>query len=58
MKRLFFFILLFSLSIPLIISSHASATTRGIRVATEQGQSVYLYKDYYAVVVGVSDYEK
>jgi hypothetical protein len=45
MKRLFLSILLLSLSIPLIISSHVSATSRGIRVATEQGKSVYLYKD-------------
>jgi hypothetical protein len=58
MKRLFLSILLLSLSIPLIISSHVSATSRGIRVATEQGKSVYLYKDYYAVVVGVGNYEK
>ena len=58
MKRLFLFILLLSLSIFLIISSHVSATSRGIRVATEQGKSVYLYKDYYALVVGVRNYEK
>ena len=57
MKRLVF-ILLSSLGISLIISSHLSATTRGIRVTTNQGKSVYLYKDYHALVVGVSNYGK
>jgi uncharacterized caspase-like protein len=38
-------------------ASHLSATTRGIRVVSKKGQPVYLYKDYHAVVIGVSDYE-
>ena len=58
MKRLVFFILLSSLGISLIISPHLSATTRGIRVTTDQGKSFYLYKDYYALVMGVSNYER
>jgi hypothetical protein len=31
---------------------------RGIRVTAKKGQSLYLYKDYHALVVGISDYEK
>ena len=34
------------------------STTRGISVTAEKGQSLYLYKDYHALVVGISDYEK
>jgi formylglycine-generating enzyme required for sulfatase activity len=41
-----------------LISSHLFATTRGIRVIAKTGQSLYLYKDYHALVVGVSNYEK
>ena len=33
------------------------ASTRGISVISKEGKSLYLYKDYYALVVGVSDYE-
>jgi uncharacterized caspase-like protein len=31
---------------------------RGISVTAKKGQNLYLYKDYYALVVGISDYEK
>jgi hypothetical protein len=31
---------------------------RGINVTSGKGKTLYLYKDYYALVVGVSDYEK
>ncbi|MBN2298792.1 MAG: PEGA domain-containing protein, partial [Deltaproteobacteria bacterium] len=34
-----------------------SAASRGISVTTKQGKPVYLYKDYHALVVGVSEYE-
>ena len=33
------------------------ASTRGISVISKEGKNLYLYKDYYALVVGVSDYE-
>ena len=33
------------------------AATRGIQVIPRKGQPMYLYKDYHALVVGVSDYE-
>jgi len=32
--------------------------TRGINVISKEGQSLSLYKNYYALVVGVSDYKK
>ena len=38
-------------------ASFLSAATRGIRVVSKKGQPVYLYKDYHAVVIGVSNYE-
>ncbi len=57
MRRLVFFIVTFSLCSLLTVSSHLSATTRGIRVVGKSGESLYLYKDYHALVVGVSDYD-
>jgi hypothetical protein len=33
------------------------AASRGIQVVSGDGQSLYLYKDYQAVVIGVSDYD-
>jgi uncharacterized caspase-like protein len=38
-------------------ASYLSAATRGIRVVSKKGQPLYLYKDYHAVVIGVSDYD-
>jgi hypothetical protein len=58
MRRLFFFIPLSIIMLGFCIPSPVYATTRGIRVTTEQGTSVYLYKDYHALVVGVSNYER
>ena len=57
MKNIRFLIILPLLGLSLI-SSHLFATTRGIRVTANQGQSLYLYKDYHALVVGISNYEK
>jgi hypothetical protein len=54
--NVFFFILM--VLTMLCITSHLSAATRGISVVSEQGQNLYLYKDYRAVVIGVSDYEQ
>ena len=31
---------------------------RGISISIKSGESIYVYKDYYALVVGISDYEK
>jgi len=58
MKRSFLFILLPVLLVLSTLPSPLFATSRGIRVNTEQGKSVYLYKDYHALVVGVSNYDK
>lgn len=32
------------------------STTRGIRVADKHGEPLFLYKDYHALIVGISDY--
>jgi hypothetical protein len=58
MKKLLCFILLSLLVFSVNFSSHLFATTRGIRITAKSGESLYLYKDYYALVVGVSDDEK
>jgi len=39
-------------------SSYAVDTSRGIRVVSKEGKSLVMYKDYYALVVGISDYEQ
>ena len=38
-------------------ASYLFAATRGIQVVSKKGQPLYLYKDYHAVVIGVSDYD-
>jgi hypothetical protein len=38
-------------------TSYLSAATRGINVVSRDGQPLYIYKDYHAVVIGVSDYD-
>jgi hypothetical protein len=57
MKKMSLFLIL-SVVVVLIISSHLSAATRGISVVSKHGQTLYLYKDYQALVIGVSDYER
>ena len=42
----------------LVLPSHLFAATRGISVVSKKGETFYLYKDYYALVIGVSDYDK
>jgi tetratricopeptide (TPR) repeat protein len=52
------FLLVFAL---FLSPSKPSANVRGIggvRVSASEGQSLYLYEDYHALIVGVSDYEK
>jgi uncharacterized caspase-like protein len=58
MKRLVSFLPLSFIFISLILPTPSFSTTRGIRVTGKQGESLYLYKDYHALVVGISDYEK
>jgi uncharacterized caspase-like protein len=57
MKRICFLSLLF---LPLFLALPVSSfsTMRGISVTAKKGQSLYLYKDYHALVVGISNYEK
>ena len=57
MKKISFLIILILIGLSLIFS-HLLAATRGIRVTSKSGESLYLYKDYYALVVGVSEYDK
>jgi hypothetical protein len=57
MKKTFlFFFILMILSV-ICIASRVSAATRGISVVSKHGESLYLYNDYQALVVGVSNYE-
>jgi len=51
---LFILILLISL---LPILSEIKATTRGIHAVSQEGQDLFLYKDYHALVIGVSNYD-
>lgn len=34
------------------------ANSRGIRIVTRPGNELFLYKDYQALVVGISDYDQ
>mgnify|MGYP001612434662 CR=1 FL=1 len=38
-------------------SLHLFAASRGLTVVSKEGKSIDLYKDYHAVVIGVSDYD-
>ena len=58
MKRRFGFLALSFLILLTLFSTSALTTTRGINITSKQGQSLYLYKDYHALVVGISNYEK
>jgi uncharacterized caspase-like protein len=51
-------LLLFSLLFLALPFSSFSTTKRGITVTAGKAENLYLYKDYYALVVGVSDYEQ
>jgi len=53
-RNFMIFLLLFAL---LSTASYLLAATRGIQAVSNKGQPLYLYKDYHAVVIGVSDYE-
>ncbi|MBN2568575.1 MAG: caspase family protein, partial [Deltaproteobacteria bacterium] len=51
-------ILLLIIFLVLLIASAVYAVTRGIHIVSKKGEDLYLYKDYHALVVGVSDYDK
>ena len=56
-KRIAFLSLLFLLLF-LVFPLSSFSTTRGISVTAKKGQNLYLYKDYHALVVGISNYQK
>ena len=58
MKRLLSFLLLLFVFVLFVLPNSSLPTMRGISVTSEQGESLYLYKDYYALVVGISDYDR
>ena len=58
MKKGYLFAFLPLIPIFLLNSPCLSVTTRGIRVTDTSGENLYLYKDYHALVVGVSHYDK
>ncbi|MGD9033722.1 MAG: caspase family protein [Desulfobacteraceae bacterium] len=58
MKKRFCFLALSFLILLTIFPTPGLTTTRGINITSRQGQSLYLYKDYHALVVGISNYEK
>jgi len=57
MRKRTFFHLFFGLLLSLSFSTASFPVTRGIQVTPREGQRLYLYRDYYALVVGVSDYQ-
>jgi hypothetical protein len=57
-KPICLFPFLFSLLFLALPFSSFSTNMRGISVTAGKAQNLYLYKDYYALVVGISDYEK
>lgn len=59
MKKVIFFLQLLILAfvgISLLFYGQVEATSRGIRVISEKGKELYLYKDYHALVIGLSAY--
>jgi len=57
MKKLF--TIIFSiLVLSILFAVNLPAVQRGISVKAKTGESLYLYKDYHALVVGVSHYDK
>ena len=57
MKRLFCFLSVAILSF-FILPAISFPTTRGIKVTDKHGEKLYLYKDYHALIVGISNYER
>lgn len=45
------------LSLIFFIAGTVSAVTRGIHVVSKKGKTLYLYKDYHALVIGISKYD-
>jgi hypothetical protein len=58
MKRPLGFLPLVFLFVFFVFPISSLSSTRGIKVTSKHGESLYLYKDYYALVVGVGNYER
>jgi len=58
MKKTIFFIILPLLSITLLIPDNLCATSRGISIISKHGDTLNLYKDYHALVIGITNYER
>jgi uncharacterized caspase-like protein len=58
MRRLYGYILTALIMAILSLAEGVSATRRGISIVSEEGENLYLYTDRYALVVGISEYEK
>jgi len=58
MRKIFIFLPILLLFVFSLYTTSSFSTTRGIRVTSKEGQSLYLYKSYHALVVGVSNYER
>ena len=58
MKKLSLFIIISLFTIALASPLDLSAATRGVAVVSPEGRDLFLYKDYRALVVGISDYDK
>ena len=50
--------LLIILSVIILTAYAMGAQSRGIHIVSKQGKDLYHYKDYHALVVGVSDYNE
>ncbi len=57
MKRLFRFLAI-SIIFFFILPAISFSITRGIKVTDKRGENLYLYEDYHALIVGISDYER
>ena len=58
MKKAIFFIIFLFLLIMLLITDHLFAATRGISIISKHGDILNLYKDYHALVIGITNYER
>ena len=52
------FIIFLTFSVLLFGALNLYATQRGLRIPADTGESLDIYKDYHALIVGVSDYDR
>jgi uncharacterized caspase-like protein len=57
MKNHMFTVSLTVLFTVFLVAEPAPTEQRGINIVSPKGQDVYLYKDYHALVIGISDYD-